>query len=108
MLTAAHCVTDDFDRAVAGGIVFLGATDRSVFQSTQQRMSFGNAGIRVHPQYNSTSIRNDIATVRLDTAAIFNSSSRHRTMLPEDILKTNTEPMCHFTFYATRTVSRTI
>nr|XP_040222020.2 brachyurin-like [Anopheles coluzzii] len=73
VLTAAHCVTDDFDRAVTGGIVFLGATDRTVFQSTQQRMSFGNAGIRVHPQYNSTSIRNDIATVRLDTAAIFNT-----------------------------------
>uniref|UniRef100_A0A2C9H6G8 Peptidase S1 domain-containing protein n=1 Tax=Anopheles minimus TaxID=112268 RepID=A0A2C9H6G8_9DIPT len=73
ILTAAHCVTNDFDQAVTGGIVILGATDRDVFQSTQQRMSFGTAGIRVHPQYDSTSIRNDIATVRLDTPAVFNT-----------------------------------
>ncbi|XP_050075192.1 brachyurin-like [Anopheles maculipalpis] len=73
ILTAAHCVTDDLDQTAPGGIVILGATDRTVVQSTQQRMTFSKAGIRVHPQYNSVSIRNDIATVRLDTPAVFNA-----------------------------------
>uniref|UniRef100_A0A182MU69 Peptidase S1 domain-containing protein n=1 Tax=Anopheles culicifacies TaxID=139723 RepID=A0A182MU69_9DIPT len=73
ILTAAHCVTNDLDQAVTGGIVILGATNRDVFQSTQQRMTFGMAGIRVHPQYDSNSIRNDIATIRLDTPAVYNT-----------------------------------
>uniref|UniRef100_A0A182Q7U7 Peptidase S1 domain-containing protein n=1 Tax=Anopheles farauti TaxID=69004 RepID=A0A182Q7U7_9DIPT len=71
ILTAAHCVTDDFSQKVPGGIAILGATDRNVIQSTQQRMTYGNAGIRVHPQYSASGIRNDIATVRLDTPAVF-------------------------------------
>ncbi|XP_053665062.1 brachyurin-like [Anopheles marshallii] len=73
ILTAAHCVTNDFGQVLPGGIVILGATDRDVFQSTQQRIQFGTAGIRVHAQYNPNNILNDIATVRLNTPAAFNT-----------------------------------
>uniref|UniRef100_A0A2C9GV74 Peptidase S1 domain-containing protein n=1 Tax=Anopheles dirus TaxID=7168 RepID=A0A2C9GV74_9DIPT len=73
ILTAAHCVTNDLGQVAPGGIMILGATDRSVIQSTQQRMTFSGAGIRVHPQYSLSGIRNDIATIRLDTPAVFNA-----------------------------------
>ncbi|KFB47111.1 AGAP006674-PA-like protein [Anopheles sinensis] len=73
ILTAAHCVTDDFKNILNGGVAILGAKDRTVYESTQQRISYARANIRVHPAYDVNNILNDIATVRLNAPAVFGS-----------------------------------
>uniref|UniRef100_A0A182Q4T8 Peptidase S1 domain-containing protein n=1 Tax=Anopheles farauti TaxID=69004 RepID=A0A182Q4T8_9DIPT len=73
ILTAAHCVVGATGVAT-GGTAILGAHDRTnANEPTQQRISFTQAGISVHPGYDSSTIRNDIATVRLSTPAVFNA-----------------------------------
>ncbi|XP_053674475.1 transmembrane protease serine 9-like [Anopheles nili] len=72
ILTAAHCVVDGNGALATEGTAILGAHDRTVNEPSQQRISFSQSGVFVHPSYNPTLIRNDIATVRLNTPAVFN------------------------------------
>ncbi|EAT40033.1 AAEL008208-PA [Aedes aegypti] len=67
ILTAAHCVQNAF-----GGTAIMGAHNRNVVEASQQRIAFTSAGIHMHPGYTPTNIRNDIATVRLNSAMTFN------------------------------------
>ncbi|XP_062559555.1 brachyurin-like [Armigeres subalbatus] len=67
ILTAAHCVQN-----ALGGTAIMGAHNRLLTEDTQQRIAFSSAGINMHPGYTSTNIRNDIATVRLNSAISFN------------------------------------
>ncbi|EAA11784.5 AGAP005691-PA [Anopheles gambiae str. PEST] len=71
ILTAAHCVVSGPSTLASGGVAIMGAHNRNVQESTQQRIRFATSGIRVHPQYNLASIRNDIATVRLNSPMTF-------------------------------------
>ncbi|EAT40034.1 AAEL008207-PA [Aedes aegypti] len=68
ILTAAHCVQNAF-----GGTAIMGAHNRVTNEPTQQRIAFTSAGINMHPGYTPTNIRNDIATVRLNSAMTFNA-----------------------------------
>uniref|UniRef100_A0A182QHD0 Peptidase S1 domain-containing protein n=1 Tax=Anopheles farauti TaxID=69004 RepID=A0A182QHD0_9DIPT len=72
ILTAAHCVVDGGGALATEGTAILGAHDRTVNEPTQQRIGFVQAGVSVHPSYNPTLIRNDIATVRLNSPAVYN------------------------------------
>ncbi|XP_049547608.1 brachyurin-like [Anopheles darlingi] len=72
ILTAAHCVVDDNGVLASSGTAILGAHNRIIEEETQQRIGFSQSGVFVHPSYNPTLIRNDIATVRLDSPAVFN------------------------------------
>ncbi|XP_062558420.1 brachyurin-like [Armigeres subalbatus] len=67
ILTAAHCVQN-----ALGGTAIMGAHNRFVSEATQQRIAFAASGIKIHPGYISTTIRNDIATVRLNNAMTLN------------------------------------
>ncbi|XP_050096687.1 brachyurin-like [Anopheles aquasalis] len=74
LLTAAHRVLSSSGGALAlGGLAVLGAHNYSAWETTQQNIDFFQSGIRVHPNYNQDTIRNDIATVRLSVAAVFNT-----------------------------------
>nr|XP_019563852.2 brachyurin-like [Aedes albopictus] len=66
IMTAAHCVQNAF-----GGTAIMGAHNRNVVEASQQRIAFTSAGIHMHPGYTPTNIRNDIATVRLNSAMTF-------------------------------------
>ncbi|KXJ80484.1 hypothetical protein RP20_CCG024815 [Aedes albopictus] len=66
IMTAAHCVQNAF-----GGTAIMGAHNRNVNEATQQRIAFTSGGIHMHPNYTPTNIRNDIATVRLNSAMTF-------------------------------------
>ncbi|XP_062549416.1 brachyurin-like [Armigeres subalbatus] len=67
ILTAAHCVQN-----ALGGTAIMGAHNRLLTEDTQQRIAFSSAGINIHSGYTSTNIRNDIATVRLNSAISLN------------------------------------
>ncbi|XP_062549414.1 brachyurin-like [Armigeres subalbatus] len=67
ILTAAHCVIN-----ARGGTAIIGAHNRNIVEATQQRIAFSQGGINIHAGYTSTNIRNDIATVRLDSPITFN------------------------------------
>ncbi|XP_058457226.1 brachyurin-like [Malaya genurostris] len=68
VMTAAHCV---FKRTVpTHGTVTLGVHNRHVEEETQQRINHGS--VNVHPNYTASYLRNDIATIRLSTPAVFN------------------------------------
>ncbi|XP_058457223.1 brachyurin-like [Malaya genurostris] len=71
VLTAAHCVVD-----AAGGIALMGAHNRENNEPSQQSVSFSPTGINIHPDYSPTTIRNDVATVRLNIPIIFNDRVR--------------------------------
>uniref|UniRef100_A0A2C9GV75 Peptidase S1 domain-containing protein n=1 Tax=Anopheles dirus TaxID=7168 RepID=A0A2C9GV75_9DIPT len=74
ILTAAHCVVGGNGNVAIGGTAILGAHDRTdASEPSQQRISFTQAGVSVHSGYDSSTIRNDIATVRLSTPAVFNA-----------------------------------
>ncbi|KAL1401454.1 hypothetical protein pipiens_000014, partial [Culex pipiens pipiens] len=68
VLTAAHCV--QIGTVATHGTVVLGAHNRQHVEPHQQRIEF--ASIHIHPSYIATLLRNDIATVRLAQAAVFN------------------------------------
>ncbi|XP_050096682.1 brachyurin-like [Anopheles aquasalis] len=72
ILTAAHCVVGGNGALATGGTAILGAHNRINVEPTQQRIAFTQAGIAVHPGYDASTIRNDIATVRLNSPAQFN------------------------------------
>ncbi|XP_001843395.2 brachyurin [Culex quinquefasciatus] len=67
ILTAAHCVQN-----ALGGTAIMGAHNRINNEPTQQRIAFGVNGINIHAGYTPTNIRNDIATVRLNSPITFN------------------------------------
>ncbi|XP_058837319.1 brachyurin-like [Topomyia yanbarensis] len=69
VMTAAHCVV--IGTEATHGTVVLGAHNRQVVEATQQRIDF--ASINVHPSYIASLLRNDIATIRLATPAVFNN-----------------------------------
>ncbi|XP_035785677.1 brachyurin-like [Anopheles albimanus] len=73
ILTAAHCVVGGNGAVAISGTAILGAHDRTITEPTQQRIAFTQAGISVHPGYSASTIRNDIATVRLNSPAQFNA-----------------------------------
>uniref|UniRef100_A0A182JJG0 Uncharacterized protein n=1 Tax=Anopheles atroparvus TaxID=41427 RepID=A0A182JJG0_ANOAO len=73
ILTAAHCVVGGNGAVATGGTAILGAHNRAVVEPSQQRIAFSQAGINVHPAYSASNIRNDIATIRLNTPAVFNA-----------------------------------
>ncbi|XP_058457218.1 brachyurin-like [Malaya genurostris] len=68
VLTAAHCVF--IGSLATHGTVTLGVHNRAVEEESQQRIAHGT--IKVHPNYSSTYLRNDIATIQLSTPAVFN------------------------------------
>uniref|UniRef100_A0A6E8VRS9 Peptidase S1 domain-containing protein n=1 Tax=Anopheles coluzzii TaxID=1518534 RepID=A0A6E8VRS9_ANOCL len=72
ILTAAHCVVDGAGALATDGTAILGAHNRTATEPTQQRIGFVRDGVFVHPSYSATLIRNDIATVRLNSPAVFN------------------------------------
>uniref|UniRef100_A0A3F2YSI7 Uncharacterized protein n=2 Tax=Anopheles arabiensis TaxID=7173 RepID=A0A3F2YSI7_ANOAR len=71
ILTAAHCVISGATTLATSGTAIMGAHNRNVNEPTQQRIGFTSAGIRAHPGYNPTNIRNDIAVVRLNSPITF-------------------------------------
>ncbi|XP_050096685.1 brachyurin-like [Anopheles aquasalis] len=73
ILTAAHCVVGGNDALATGGTAILGAHNRIEVEPSQQRIAFTQAGVFVHPGYLASTIRNDIATVRLNSPAQFNA-----------------------------------
>ncbi|KFB47110.1 AGAP006674-PA-like protein [Anopheles sinensis] len=73
ILTAAHCVVGGNGALATGGTAILGAHNREVVEPSQQRIAFSQAGISVHPGYDASTIRNDIAVVRLNSPAVFNA-----------------------------------
>ncbi|EAA04102.4 AGAP007251-PA [Anopheles gambiae str. PEST] len=73
ILTAAHCVMLDQTTKATGGMAILGAHNRMVVESTQQRIRFATSGIIVHPSYTATNFRFDVAMVRLNAPLRFNS-----------------------------------
>uniref|UniRef100_A0A182MFC1 Peptidase S1 domain-containing protein n=1 Tax=Anopheles culicifacies TaxID=139723 RepID=A0A182MFC1_9DIPT len=72
VLTAAICVFLRSDRSVYDtGYVLLGSAPKGDLER-EQRINFTGSGISVHPSYNGTYLY-DIATIRLDQAAVFNT-----------------------------------
>ncbi|XP_052870884.1 brachyurin-like [Anopheles cruzii] len=72
ILTAAHCVIGGDGKPALKGTTILGAHDRTQMEASQQHIPYPQSSITAHPHYNSNTIRNDIATVYLPTAAKFN------------------------------------
>ncbi|XP_058457023.1 brachyurin-like [Malaya genurostris] len=68
VMTAAHCVVSG--SPPSHGTITLGAHNRQVDEESQQRIAHGI--INVHPNYTSSGLRNDIATIQLSTPAVFN------------------------------------
>ncbi|XP_058457225.1 brachyurin-like [Malaya genurostris] len=68
VMTAAHCV--HIGSVPTHGTITLGVHNRAVEEETQQRINYGT--VNVHPNYSSTYLRNDIATIQLSTPAVFN------------------------------------
>ncbi|XP_053687222.1 brachyurin-like [Sabethes cyaneus] len=66
ILTAAHCVVD-----ASGGVALVGAHNRMNNEPSQQSCSFSAEGITIHSEYVPTTLRNDVATVRLNVPIIF-------------------------------------
>ncbi|XP_035913495.1 brachyurin-like [Anopheles stephensi] len=71
VLTAAHCVVAEASTLALGGIAIMGAHNRIVEEETQQRIRFVSGGILRHPLYVSSSLRNDIAVIRLNSPMTF-------------------------------------
>ncbi|XP_062558421.1 brachyurin-like [Armigeres subalbatus] len=67
ILTAAHCV-----QTALGGTAIVGVHNRLLAEESQQRIAFTAVGINIHSGYTSTNFRNDIATVRLNSAMTLN------------------------------------
>ncbi|KAL9701950.1 hypothetical protein quinque_005391 [Culex quinquefasciatus] len=67
ILTAAHCVVD-----ATGGTVIVGAHNYATYEPSQQRIAFGLSGIQYHSGYNPEIVRNDVATIRLNSPLTLN------------------------------------
>ncbi|XP_556332.4 brachyurin [Anopheles gambiae] len=73
ILTAAHCVSATSTTLVSGGIAIMGAHNRTAMELSQQRIRFTSTGIRRHPEYDDTSLRNDVALILLNSPMTFTS-----------------------------------
>ncbi|XP_052894421.1 brachyurin-like [Anopheles moucheti] len=71
ILTAAHCVVEQASTLALGGVAIMGVHNRTVQEDSQQRIRFTSSGIQRHPMYVSTTLRHDIAIVRLDSSMSF-------------------------------------
>jgi len=67
-MTAAHCVEGATSGTIILGAHFLMATN----ETNQRRIAVSAAAIRMHPQWDPSLIRNDIALVQLPTTQTFN------------------------------------
>uniref|UniRef100_A0A182J1H5 Uncharacterized protein n=1 Tax=Anopheles atroparvus TaxID=41427 RepID=A0A182J1H5_ANOAO len=67
ILTAAHCVVQGVGVLATGGTAIMGAYDRSIAESEQQRIRFTKDGIT----YTAVTLRNDIATILLNAPMSF-------------------------------------
>lgn len=71
ILTAAHCPI-----GTTSTLVIAGAHNMNINEPTQQRRTVMSANYRIHPQYNSQNLNNDIATLILPSALTFNDNVR--------------------------------
>lgn len=71
-LTAAHCVEGASSGTIVIGAHFL--TDAS--EPLQRRLAVTTAHILMHPEWDSSVIRNDVALVRLPEAVVINTAVR--------------------------------
>lgn len=71
ILTAAHCV-----EGATSGTIILGAHFITTVEPSQRRIAVGAAAIRLHPGWDPSLIRNDIALVQLPEAVEFNAFIR--------------------------------
>uniref|UniRef100_A0A182LU12 Peptidase S1 domain-containing protein n=1 Tax=Anopheles culicifacies TaxID=139723 RepID=A0A182LU12_9DIPT len=71
ILTAAHCVVSEGSTLARDGVAIMGSHNRTVREDSQQRIRYASSGIFRHPNYVSSSLRNDIALVRLNSSMIF-------------------------------------
>ena len=71
ILTAAHCLPGTQSTQVIMGAHFI-----TVNEPNQQRQTVMPAGYRIHAQYNSRTLLNDVATLILPTAATLNTFVR--------------------------------
>ncbi|XP_055534403.1 brachyurin-like [Wyeomyia smithii] len=83
VLTAAHCVVD-----ASGGVALLGAHNRVNNEPSQQSCSFSAEGITIHQGYIATSLRNDVATVRLNVPIIYTDRVQSPVFPPEGDTRT--------------------
>uniref|UniRef100_A0A2C9H6G3 Peptidase S1 domain-containing protein n=1 Tax=Anopheles minimus TaxID=112268 RepID=A0A2C9H6G3_9DIPT len=73
ILTTAHCVTESVGLKANGGLAIMGAYDRIIVEPAQQRIRYNTAGITIHPGYSYVNLRNDIATVLLNTPITYSA-----------------------------------
>nr|XP_040241026.2 brachyurin-like [Anopheles coluzzii] len=73
LLTAAHCISGTGNALSSGGIAIMGAQNRMIVELSQQRIRFSTSGIRRHPGYDATSLRNDVALVLLNSRITYTS-----------------------------------
>ena len=68
VLTAGHCA-----KGISSAVVILGANNIHAYESSQVRMNVPGSGFVYHPQYDSTSLKNDIAMIRLPSSVVYNN-----------------------------------
>jgi chymotrypsin len=68
ILTAAHCV----DGATSGTVILGAHFINNPNEPNQRRIAYGQSDFRMHESWDPSVIRNDIAIVRLPTAATLN------------------------------------
>ena len=69
VLTAAHCVTDDFGNATSAASIDILVGQTDLLDDNGQRIQ--SKSILVHPEYSTISLANDIALIELSAAAAF-------------------------------------
>ncbi|CAO1436612.1 unnamed protein product [Diamesa hyperborea] len=68
VLTAGHCAKD-----TSSAIVILGANNIREDEPTQVLMNVSRSGLVCHPQYDSRTLKNDVAMIRLPSEVTFNN-----------------------------------
>ena len=68
VLTAGHCAKD-----ISLAVVILGAENLFENEPNQVRMNVSASGLVCHPQYDSTSLKNDVAMIKLPTSVVYNN-----------------------------------
>lgn len=81
ILTAAHCPIGSVST-----LVILGAHNRLVIEPSQQRQTIPSANYRLHPQYNSGNLNNDIAIMIAPNAWNQDAFVTPINLVPNDLL----------------------
>ncbi|CAO1425402.1 unnamed protein product [Diamesa tonsa] len=68
VLTAGHCAKD-----ISSAVIILGAINLFEDEPTQVRINVAGSGLVCHPQYDLSSLKNDVAMVKLPSAVAFNN-----------------------------------